>query len=326
MPTPRLNLPYIVQSQASKEVTHNSALNTIDLLVQAAVADRDLAAPPGSPAPGDAYIVGPAATGAWAGQDGKLAAWYGTAWVFAGPRAGFIAYVADENVLVIHDGVGWVGLGLALALTIADTAGLQDALDGKVAKAGDTLSGALTVSVPGGNGFLEARGETGANLFTTRYSSDTAAPTFLTSKARGTIAAPAAVLQNDLAGEYRMRAAYNGTPSFRNAVGLRGVVTEPTPSGGNMGTRLEIHVTPVGGTSYSEILRLEHASGLSLFGANPVVDQNRHHRLRAYTVATLPAAAASPQGLIYVSDGTSNKRLAVSDGSNWRWPDGAAVS
>lgn len=48
--------------------------------------------------------------------------------------------------------------------------------------------------------------------------------------------------------------------------------------------------------------------------------------LPTYTVATLPSAARYKQGLIYVSDGTSNKRLAVSDGTNWRWPDGAIVS
>ena len=48
-------------------------------------------------------------------------------------------------------------------------------------------------------------------------------------------------------------------------------------------------------------------------------------RLPSYTVGTLPSAATSAQ-LIYVSDGTSNKRLAVSDGTNWRWPDGAIVS
>lgn len=46
----------------------------------------------------------------------------------------------------------------------------------------------------------------------------------------------------------------------------------------------------------------------------------------SYTVATLPTAATYTRGLIYVSDGTSNKRLAVSDGTNWRWPDGAIVS
>jgi len=45
-----------------------------------------------------------------------------------------------------------------------------------------------------------------------------------------------------------------------------------------------------------------------------------------YTVATLPSAANNSKCLIYVSDGTSNKRLAVSDGTNWRFPDGNVVS
>jgi hypothetical protein len=45
-----------------------------------------------------------------------------------------------------------------------------------------------------------------------------------------------------------------------------------------------------------------------------------------YTVATLPSAANNARCLIYVSDGTSNKRLAISDGVAWRFPDGATVS
>lgn len=48
--------------------------------------------------------------------------------------------------------------------------------------------------------------------------------------------------------------------------------------------------------------------------------------LRGYTVAGLPAAATYTAGLIYVSNGTANKRLAISDGTNWRFPDGAIVS
>lgn len=47
--------------------------------------------------------------------------------------------------------------------------------------------------------------------------------------------------------------------------------------------------------------------------------------LPSATVATLPSAA-TPAQMIYVSDGASNKRLAISDGTNWRWPDGAVVS
>lgn len=49
-------------------------------------------------------------------------------------------------------------------------------------------------------------------------------------------------------------------------------------------------------------------------------------RLPTYTVATLPNVATFVQCIVYVSDGTGNKRLAVSDGTNWRFPDGAIVS
>lgn len=53
---------------------------------------------------------------------------------------------------------------------------------------------------------------------------------------------------------------------------------------------------------------------------------NGPFKLKAYTVGTLPTAATYVQGIIYVSDGTGNKRLAISDGSAWRFPDGNIVS
>ena len=49
-------------------------------------------------------------------------------------------------------------------------------------------------------------------------------------------------------------------------------------------------------------------------------------QLPSFTVATLPAAASYPRCMIYVSDGAANKRLAISDGTSWRWPDGAVVA
>ena len=49
-------------------------------------------------------------------------------------------------------------------------------------------------------------------------------------------------------------------------------------------------------------------------------------QLPSFTVATLPAAASYPRAMIYVSDGTAAKRLAISDGAAWRWPDGLVVS
>ena len=57
-----------------------------------------------------------------------------------------------------------------------------------------------------------------------------------------------------------------------------------------------------------------------------VVTSSAPIQLPTYTIATLPTASSYARCLVYVSDGTSNKRFAVSDGTSWRWPDGAVVS
>lgn len=105
--SPRLSLPYIRTSQAQKEVTHNEALNRLDGLVQAVVEDKDLTAPPGAPVEGRVWIVAAAATGAWAGQDGKLAQFIGGAWQFVTPAEGFRAWLKDEGLEIRHTGVAW---------------------------------------------------------------------------------------------------------------------------------------------------------------------------------------------------------------------------
>ena len=105
--TPNLALPYIMPAQAQKHVTHNEAIRTLDALVQLAVKDRDLSAPPVSPVEGDRYIVGPGATGTWSGQSGRIAAWQDGAWAHLAPRTGWLAWVADEATLLVYDGTGW---------------------------------------------------------------------------------------------------------------------------------------------------------------------------------------------------------------------------
>jgi hypothetical protein len=82
---------------------------------------------------------------------------------------------------------------------------------------------------------------------------------------------------------------------------------------------------PAASVALSEIFGMQHSTGLQMFGANTVINASRHPVLRSYTVSTLPTASPAGQ-LIYVSDGTTNKRFAVSDAANWRWPDGAVVS
>ncbi|MGB0084221.1 MAG: DUF2793 domain-containing protein [Rhodomicrobiaceae bacterium] len=104
-----LNMPFIEAAQAQKHVTHNAALQVLDAVLMLAVLDRDLAAPPGSPAEGDRYLVASSATSGWAGQDGKIAAWQDGAWAFYAPRAGWIAWIADEDIILVFNGANWTG-------------------------------------------------------------------------------------------------------------------------------------------------------------------------------------------------------------------------
>jgi hypothetical protein len=107
MTTPRISMPEILSSQAQKEVSHNDALRIIDALLQAGVTDRDLTDPPGSPANGAVYIPAATATGAWAGQEGKLAQWYASAWYFLTPKDGWSVWIIDEARRITYQGGIW---------------------------------------------------------------------------------------------------------------------------------------------------------------------------------------------------------------------------
>lgn len=95
--TTKLGLPILSGSQAQKHVTMNESLYRLDTMVQMSVLDKDLSAPPASPAEGDAYIVGASSTGAWVGHEGKVAAFTTGIWFFHIPRPGWLAWVEDEN-------------------------------------------------------------------------------------------------------------------------------------------------------------------------------------------------------------------------------------
>ena len=100
-------MPYLAAAQAQKHVTHNEALRSLDALVQISVRDRNLATPPAAPLDGDRYLV--AANGAddWSGKDEEIAAFQDNAWMFYAPREGWLAWVADEDKLLVFDGAAW---------------------------------------------------------------------------------------------------------------------------------------------------------------------------------------------------------------------------
>ena len=134
--TPNLKLPYILPAQAQKHVTHNEAIRALDAIVQIGVIDRNLTVPPVSPAGGDRYIVAAAATAAWSGKDGQVAAWQDGTWVFYVPLEGWLAWVADEDVLVAWDGSAWAtagGGGAGAFTALADTPADYTGAAGKMA-------------------------------------------------------------------------------------------------------------------------------------------------------------------------------------------------
>lgn len=127
--TENLKLPLVAEAQAQKHVTVNEALRRLDALVQLAVADRDLSAPPGAPAEGARYIVAAGPTGAWAGHAGDVAAYLDGAWEFLAPARGWIAFVADEALLVHWTGAAWAGVVAATSLQNLALLGVGTAAD-----------------------------------------------------------------------------------------------------------------------------------------------------------------------------------------------------
>lgn len=104
--TAHLDVTLVEQSQSQKEVTVNEALKRIDAMLNCGVVNKDLSAPPSSPATGDMYIVGNAPTGAWAGH-AKEVTYFDQTWRFIVPRAGLTLWVIDEDALYRYTGSVW---------------------------------------------------------------------------------------------------------------------------------------------------------------------------------------------------------------------------
>ncbi len=127
--TPRTALPLLAAAQAQKHVTHNDALLQLDALLFARFLDRDLSAPPSSPADGDTYLVKATASGAWTGQSNQIAYACDGAWRFAAPFTGLAAYVVDEAKLIVFTGSAWVDYASILNLQNVPLLGVNTTAD-----------------------------------------------------------------------------------------------------------------------------------------------------------------------------------------------------
>jgi hypothetical protein len=178
---------------------------------------------------------------------------------------------------------------------------------------GGTLTGALAVTSATSID-VTVSSDAGATVNAERYSASANGPAYNLRKARGTRSVPAVVNTNDRG--FQLVGAYYDGAAFRNGFLMQNTTTEATPGSGAMGTRTVIEQCAIGSGSLTELLRFEHATGLSMFGANPVINQNRHFRPRQYAAASLPTAASGD--MIASSDLIAAP--LVSDGTEWLSP------
>ncbi|MEI9989905.1 MAG: DUF2793 domain-containing protein [Rhizomicrobium sp.] len=170
--TPRLGLPTLPPTPVQPHVTHNEALLQLDALVFARFLDRDLTAPPASPADGDTYLVHATGAGDWTGQDGQIAYAVDGGWRFVVPFTGLAALVVDEARLVVFTGAAWVDYASILNLQNVPLLGVNttaDATNKLAAKSSailfDNVGGGVQAKLN-----KHASGDTASLLYQTNYS------------------------------------------------------------------------------------------------------------------------------------------------------------
>lgn len=165
---PNSNAPIADAQLANKKYVDDQVASGVSAVEwQDSVFDKDTVTPPGSPSTGDRYLIGldsgaSAATGAWAGHDGKIAEYNGSIWVFTAPATGMMVAVDDEQtVLYLYSGTTWTSKSFestTASLGLVKV-GVDIRIDASAAGAGLTLSsGVLSVNVDGSS--LEINSDT----------------------------------------------------------------------------------------------------------------------------------------------------------------------
>lgn len=194
---------------------------------------------------------------------------------------------------------------------------------------GYLASGIMRLSLAGGATFqLNVQSEGIANNQVETYNASGAtAPAYTLRRGHGTIASPAVAVSGDVVGNIAFQP-YSGASGsgFTNGARIQGVLTETaTVDSTHVGMQLRVFACPIGSGTLTEVARFDNESGLSMFGANAVIDKNRAHRLRSTTIAgaVTPSAAGN---LFYHSDAQGGAgEVAVDTSSAYRHAGQAAV-
>lgn len=108
----RFGLPFMISGQAQREITHNEALISLDVICQCVVLSKSLTSPPPQPNGGECWIVADGGQGEWAEKDRSILSWTEGGWRTVQPVLGMKAWVVDEQIEVRFDGQAWHAAGL----------------------------------------------------------------------------------------------------------------------------------------------------------------------------------------------------------------------
>ncbi len=330
--SPVLALPYLQPSQAQKHVTHNEALRLLDAVTQLSVLSAGLTEPPALPEEGDRHIVAPGATGAWAGQDTRIALYADGAWQFFTPQAGWHADVAPTGGALRFDGTAWQTPALQ-ALPMLGVATTADVTNRLAVAAEATL-----LSHDGAGHQLkinkDAATDTASLLFQTSWSGRAE---------MGTAGSDDFALKVSPDGSTWHAALAVVPATGRTSFGPGGAADEFfTFAANSVGTGVAVRNT--GGAGGAVFRAIDDSSGadwkfkttgagtfklrdeanstdrLELYpGADGAIAFRGPVQFSSHSVATLPPAAAAGAGaMVFVSDESGGAVMAFSDGTDWR--------
>jgi len=100
--TPNYSLPYLFAGQSQKEFFVNQAHMLLDTLVHTTIIGQSAVAP-ASPDDGDTWLIAASPSGDWTGQEGNIATFTGTGWLFIHPRVGMRAFDQQTGQTLLFD-------------------------------------------------------------------------------------------------------------------------------------------------------------------------------------------------------------------------------
>lgn len=139
-----------------------------------------------------------------------------------------------------------------------------------------------------------------AALIIDRYTNNSVAPNVTTRKSRGSSTSPIVVNNGDQV--FSFSGQYWDGATFRQSFAMNCTMVAATPSPTDAESEFNVSLAGPASITVSTRFNIRVSTGMTLLGG-VVIDQNRLHKLRVYTVATLPAPAVAGAGATaYVSN------------------------